>query len=159
ARRGGDNAILNRVEACRDIAADCLARFTEQSLAALRKAMPVRHAGGSSRLAALRPDYSRALGRNTAAAAREAALFLADADDIARRLGRLPCVEGAFRDAADETRRYAGDVVVEIRAAEGDDRTAARRLMEHALDIAGPLLPPDEVALLRERALAAPHTA
>ncbi|MEX0645229.1 MAG: hypothetical protein WD076_07960 [Parvularculaceae bacterium] len=159
ARRAGDNVVLNRIEACRDIAADSLARFTEQSLAALRKAMPVRHAGGSSRLAALRPDYSRPLSPRAAAAAREAASFLARADAISKRLGRGPAADGVVREAIDEARRYANDVVVEIRAAEGEDRVAARRLMDHALALAAPLLPDHEVDLLRERAQAASLTA
>ncbi|MBI1365779.1 MAG: hypothetical protein GC153_07440 [Alphaproteobacteria bacterium] len=159
ARRVHDNVVLNRIEACRDIAAESLARFAEQALAALRRAMPVRHAGGSSKLSALRPDYSRPPGPGATAAAREAAMFLAEADDIARRLGRPGAVDGVYDLAAQEARRYAGDVVVEIRAAEGEDRAAARRLMEQALEFAAPLLPADETALLRERALAAAHSA
>jgi len=55
--------------------------------------------------------------------------------------------------------RYARDLVSEIRAAEGEERASARRMMEHALDIARPLLPEDEIALLRERANAAAVTA
>ena len=159
ANRAGDKAVVNRIEACRDIAAESLARFTEQSLAVLRKAMPVRHAGGSSRLAALRPDYSRPLSPRASAAAREAASFLARADAISKRLGRGPAADGVVREAIDEARRYVNDVVVEIRAAEGDDRIAARRLMEHALALAVPLLPGHEVELLKERAQAAALTA
>lgn len=159
AQRAGDKVVVNRVEACRDIAAESLARFAEQSIAAVRKAMPVRHAGGSSRLMALRPDYARAPAPTAAAAAAEAARFLAGAGDIARRLGRPSVAEGLAEKAREEARRYAGDAVLEIRAAEGEDRASARRLMEHILAIAEPLLPADEIALLRDRALAAAHTA
>ncbi|MGE0408377.1 MAG: hypothetical protein AB7P23_03840 [Amphiplicatus sp.] len=159
AQRAGDNVILNRIEACRDVAADSLARFSEQSLAVLRKAMPVRHAGGSSRLMALRPDYARAPSPRAANAAREAARFLSRVEEIARRLGRIPSTDGLVDDAVDEARRYVNDVVVEIRAAEGDDRVAARRLMDAALFIAEPLLAKDEIDLLRDRARVAALTA
>lgn len=159
ARRANDNVVLNRVEACRDIAADSLARFWEQSLAALRRAMPVRHAGGSSRLAALRPDYSRPINPRAGASARDAARFLATSEEMARRLSRAAAASAVHKEAVDDARRYLGDVVVEIRAAEGEDRIAARRLMEHALAVAAPLLPADEIALLRERAQAAAVTA
>lgn len=159
ARRAGDKVALNRVEACRDVAADCLARFAEQSLAAMRKAAPVRHAGGSSRLMGLRPDYARALSPRVAAAAREASAFLAETGAFAARLARPKIGASIIRDAAEEARRYAGDLVLEIRAAEGEDRAAAKRMMEHALAVAAPLVPRDEIDLLRERANAAAVTA
>lgn len=159
AKRAGDKALLYRIEAGRDVAAESLARFTEQSLAALRRAMPVRHAGGSSRLAALRPDYARGLSPRLAAASREAARFLAEAENLAHRLGRPEATAGVVVDAVDAARRYAGDLVTEIRAAEGEDRAAARRLMDHLLDIAAPLLPAGELGLLKERAHAAALTA
>ena len=149
----------NRVEAARDIVAGALDRFAEQSLTALRKAMPVRHAGGSSRLMALRPDFQRPLAPRLATAARQAALFLAKSEDAARSLKRPDAGRNVALDAIEEARRYAGDLVLEIRAAEGEDRLAARRLMEHVLDIAGPLLAAEEVGLLRERAQAAAMTA
>ncbi|MEQ8751214.1 MAG: hypothetical protein RIC52_15725, partial [Amphiplicatus sp.] len=63
------------------------------------------------------------------------------------------------RDAGEEARRYAGDLVLEIRVAEGEDRAAARRMMEHALAVAAALAPRDEIDLLRERANAAAVTA
>ncbi|MBB5518809.1 hypothetical protein [Amphiplicatus metriothermophilus] len=155
ARAGEDMVTLNRVEACRDIAGEALARFAEQSLTALRRAMPVRHAGGASRLMALRPDYARPLPAQAVSAAREAAQFLAAAPGLARRLHRAPAAAGVVEDAVAETRRYLSDLVVEIRAAEGEDRAAARRHMETAVDIAAPLLPGDELGVLRERAHAA----
>lgn len=159
AARAGDRAVLNRIEAARDVGAGALERFTEQSLAALRRAMPVRHAGGSSRLMALRPDFARPLPPRAANAARQAAAFLAGAAATAEQLRRPEAGAHVFADAIDEARRYAGDLVLEIRAAEGEDRLAARRLMEHTLDIAEPLLPADEIGLLRERAKAAAMTA
>jgi len=159
AARAGDNVVFNRVEACRDIASDALARFAEQSLAALRRAMPVRHAGGSTRLMAMRPDYARPAPPKTLADAREAAEFLADSAEMARRLERDAIAQAIVEDAIEETRRYGGDLVLEIRAAEGEERIAARRLMEQIFDIAAPLLPPGEIGLLRERAAAAALTA
>lgn len=155
ARAGEDMVTLNRIEACRDIAGEALARFAEQSLSALRRAMPVRHAGGASRLMALRPDYARPLPAHVVSAAQEAAHFLAAARGLANRLHRAPAAAGVVEDAVEETRRYLSDLVVEIRAAEGEDRAAARRHMEAAIDIAAPLLPADELGVLRERAHAA----
>lgn len=159
AGRAGDRVVQNRVEAARDIAAGALERFTEQSLAALRKAMPVRHAGGSSRLMALRPDFARPMPPRIIAAARQATGFLLKAADLARELRRPQAGRNVAADATEEARRYAGDLVLEIRAAEGEDRVAARRLMEIILDIGGPLFGADEVGLLRERAQAAALTA
>jgi hypothetical protein len=159
AGRAGDRVVQNRVEAARDIAADALERFTEQSLAALRKAMPVRHAGGSSRLMALRPDFTRPLPPRSVAAAREAGVFLVKSADFAAALKRKDAGKSVCEDAIEETRRYAGDLVLEIRAAEGEDRHEARRLMEQVLEIGGPLLDGDEIGLLRERAQAAAMTA
>ncbi|MEQ1931263.1 MAG: hypothetical protein ABL957_12160 [Parvularculaceae bacterium] len=159
AGRASDRVTQTRVEAARDVAAGALERFTEQSLAALRKAMPVRHAGGSSRLMALRPDFARPLPPRATSAARQAALFLAKSADLAAALRRPQAGKDVASDAMEEARRYAGDLVLEIRAAEGEDRLAARRLMEHLLDIAGPLLPADEIGLLRDRAQAAAMTA
>lgn len=159
AERAGDNVMVNRIEACRDLAAESLARFAEQSLAALRRAMPVRHAGGSSRLMALRPDYARPTPPRVLAGAREASRFLAGSDELARRLDRRTIATGVVADAIEEMRRYGNDLVLEIRAAESEDRVAARRLMEHVIEIATPLLQPDEIGLLRERAAAAALTA
>jgi hypothetical protein len=159
ALRAGDRATMTRIEAARDVAAGALDRFAEQSLAHLRRAMPVRQAGASSRLMALRPDFHRPLPPRAGSAARAAAAFLSGAPGLAERLDRAGAADAILTDALEEARRYAGDLVLEIRAAEGEDRLAARRLMEHVLDIAGPILPADEIALLRERAHAAAMTA
>lgn len=159
ARRLGETVVLNRIAACRDVAGESLIRFCEQSLAALRRAMPTRHAGGSSRLMSLRPDYQRALPPKVASAAREAAAFLASAEESARRLGKSEQTRPVTSDAALEVERYAGDLVAEIRAAEAEDRTMAKRLMEHVLFVAEPLLTEASIDLLRQRALAAALTA
>lgn len=159
ARRADDKVVVNRVEACRDIAGDCLERFAEQSLAALRRAMPVRQAGGSSRLMAFRPDIAREVSPPAANAARAAAHFLAGALTLAQRLGRNDATEAIIADAVDEARRYLADLVVEIRAAEGDERMSARRVMERALDFAAPLFTSSEIGLFRDRARAAALTA
>lgn len=155
ASAAGDGVAVNRAEACRDIAAGALMRFCEQAHAAIRKTQPVRHAGGSSRLMGLRPDIDRPLDPGAEARAGAGAKFLAEAGNLAQRLGRADAAAALVADVAAETRRYAGDLVSEIRAGEGADRIAARRRMEQTLALAGPLLPPAELALIRERAAAA----
>jgi hypothetical protein len=153
--RAGDGALRRRVEASRDIAAAALARFSEQALAAIRSVHPVRRAGGSTRLVALRPDIDRPLDRLAERAAGAAAAFLAVANALAEKLDRPDAAAGPVEDAASETRRYAGDLVAEIRAAEGPQRVAAKKRMEATLAAAAPLLPEGEIALLKERAAAA----
>lgn len=155
ARNAGDAVTVARAEACRDIAAAALARHCERAIAVLRKTQPVRHAGGSSRLMGLRPDIDRPLEPGADMRGRRAALFLASAGGLAQRLGRPDAVAGLVADAGALARRYAGDLVAEIRAGEGADRIAARRRMEIALHVAEPLIPPAELALLKERAAVA----
>lgn len=150
-----DAVTVSRAEACRDIASAALARYCEQAAAALRKTQPVRHAGGSSKLMALRPDIERPFEPGAEIRAGRAAKFLAGAGAHAQRLGRPDVVASLVADASAEARRYAGDLVVEIRAGEGADRISARRRMEIALGVAEPLIPPAELALLKERAAAA----
>jgi hypothetical protein len=155
AGRAGDGAASARIEAARDMAGEAFLRFVEQAQAALRKAQPVRHAGGSSRLSGLRPDIDRAIDRAAERAAREGALFLSRAGAHAVRITRPQLGAPILGEAAAETRRYANDLVLEIRAAEGADRASARRRMELTLDIGAPLIPAADLALLRERAAAA----
>lgn len=150
-----DGVIANRIEACRDIAAQSLDRFTEQSLAAIRKALPTRHAGGSSKLMSLRPDINRNIDQRLQASAEEAAIFIGNAHHHSKRLQRTADEEAIVEDAVVYVRRYANDLVLEIRAAEGEDRMAARQLMDASLSVAGPLLEAREIALLREKAAAA----
>lgn len=159
AARENDAVTINRAEACRDIAAAALSRYAETALGAVRRNHPVRHAGGSSRLKALRPDILRPVDRAAERDARDGARFLAAAPAIAERLDRSDAALKIAADAAAEMRRYAADLVLEIRAAEGEERAAARRRMEATLRAASFLLAADEVALLRERAAAAAVTA
>jgi len=159
AKSESDGVIVNRVEACRDVAAHSLERFTEQSLAAIRKALPTRHAGGSSRLMSLRPDINREIDLRLLDRASAAAVFIGDAQHLSARLQRLKEEDAIIEDAVEYVRRYSNDLVLEIRAAEGSDRTAARRLMDASLSVAVPLLEPSEIALLREKAAAAAVTA
>jgi len=49
--------------------------------------------------------------------------------------------------------------VAEIRAAEGNERAAAKRLLEQVLSVIAPLLKSDEIGLIRDRAAAAAVTA
>lgn len=155
AKAAGDAVTVNRAEACRDIAAGALARFCEQAHAAIRRIQPVRHAGGSSRLMGLRPDIDRPLDPGAERRAGASAKFLAGAGYLARALGRPDAVASLVADAVSETRRYAGDLVSEIRAGEGADRIAAKRRMEQTLGAAEALIAPGDLALIRERAAAA----
>lgn len=155
AARWGDGAATSRIEASRDIAAAALSRFAETALARVRRNHPVRHAGGSTRLMALRPDIERPLDRGAEKDARAAARFLSLAPTLGEKLVRPDAAASFVYDAVSETRRYAGDLVAEIRAAEGPQRSAARKRMDATLSAAQALLPDHEVALLKERANAA----
>ena len=154
-----DSVIVNRVEACREVAAQALERFTEQSLASIRKALPTRHAGGSSRLMSLRPDINREVDGRLLNDAGAAASFLSDSTHLSGRLNRSNTEDAILIDAVEYVRRYTNDLVLEIRAAEGGDRVSAKRMMEASLIVAEPLLTPSEIALLRDKAAAAAVTA
>lgn len=159
AARAGDNVFLNRLEACRDIAGEAHARFVEQAFTALRAALPVRHAGASSRLVSPRPDIARALAPELVDAARGAVALLVAAPAEARRLGADPgLAQRVLEDAAGKARVYANDLVAEIRAAEGAERAAAKRLLEQTLSVVAPMLKEDEIGLIRDRAAAAAVT-
>ncbi|MEZ5894329.1 MAG: hypothetical protein R3C58_14445 [Parvularculaceae bacterium] len=159
AQKAGDNVFLNRIEACRDIAAEAHARYLEQAYAAMRAAMPVRASAGSSKLAPPRPDFIRPLVPETVTEARRATALLAVAADDAKRLGADGAAPSEIvKEAAARAAQYAGDLVNEIRAAEGQERAAARRLLEQTLSVIEPLLKSDEIGLLRDRAAAAAVT-
>ncbi len=159
ATRAGDNVFVNRVEACRDIAGEAHARFVEQALSSMRAAMPVRHAGASSRLVAPRPDFSKALAPGIVDDARRAVKLIVAAPADARRLGSDPGQsDRVLEDAVNHARVYANDLVAEIRAAEGSERAAARRLLDQTLSVIEPLLKSDELGLIVDRAAAAAVT-
>lgn len=160
AAKAGDNVYLNRIEACRDVAGEAHERFAEQALAALRMVMPVRESRGSSRLAAPRPDISRPLNARMVSDAKRACALIAVAPENARRLGADPApIAALVEDARNRSRIYANDLVAEIRAAEGPERDAAKRLLEQVLAVIAPLLKSDEIGLIRDRAAAAAVTA
>lgn len=159
AARAGDNVFVNRIEACRDVAGEAHDRFAEQALTALREAMPVRHAGGSSKLMSLRPDIAVPLKPQTVDAAKAAAALIADAPETARRLGADPdFVESLAGEAAAQTGAYGRDLVSEIRAAEGAERKAAQHMLDQVLVVAESFLARDEIGLIRDRAAAAAVT-
>ncbi len=159
AAKAGDNVFLNRIEACRDIAGEAHARFVEQALTALRAALPVRKAGGSSRLVSPRPDISKALAPDVIDDAKAAVGLLSAAPGEARRLGADPgLAKTVLEEASEKARTYANDLVAEIRAAEGSERAAAKRLLEQTLSVVSPLLKNDEIGLIRDRAAAAAVT-
>lgn len=159
ATRVGDNVFLNRIEACRDVAGEAHARFVEQAFAALRAALPVRHAGASSRLVSPRPDISRALAPEVIEDARAAVGLLSVAPAEARRLGADPgLAQTVLEEASVKARIYSNDLVAEIRAAEGGERAAAKHLLEQTLSVVAPLLKSDEIGLIRDRAAAAAVT-
>lgn len=152
AEREGDGVTVKRVEACRDIAAAALARYSEVALGALRRCQPHRPAGGSSRLKALRPDIDRPIDLTAEKEARSAVGFLCQAAALGEALTRADAAAPIVEDATGEARRYAEDLVAEIRAAEGEQRWSARKRMDATLRAAEGLLPGDEIALLKERA-------
>lgn len=159
AAKAGDNVFLNRIEACREIAAEAHARYLEQAFTSMRAAMPLRAAAGSSKLAPPRPDFVRPLAPETVNEARRAARLLAEAPADSRRLGGDGVLAAEIvADAAAKARQYAGDLVAEIRAAEGAERAAARRLFDQTLSVIAPLLAEDDAGLLRDRAAAAAVT-
>lgn len=159
AQKAGDNVFLNRIEACRDIAGEAHARFVEQALSAMRAALPVREARGSSRMAAPRPDYAKPVTPGVIADAKTAVALLVEAPAGAKRLGADPgLAEKVLEDASKHALTYANDLVAEIRAAEGADRAAARTLLEQTLTIVQPLLKSDQIGLIRDRAAAAAVT-
>ena len=156
AKKVGDNVLLNRVEASREIAAEAFERFVEQALAQLRIAMPVRHAAGSSRLMSQRPDISEPLSAYIIDNAKDAVTLIAAAPGLSARLGAGADFTGSITDEArDKLHLFAKDLIVEIRASEGEERKAARRMLDHILKISEPLLNSDETGLLRDRAAAA----
>ncbi len=159
AAKAGDTVFLKRIDACRDVAAEAFERFGELALAVLREATPTRQAGGSTRLMAQRPDIARPLTPAAVENACDAAGLIAESAGLAERLG----AEAAFaadiaRDAADRLTAYAKDLVVEIRAAEGEERRAARRLLEHVLVMAAYLVESEEIETIRDRAATASLT-
>lgn len=152
----GDNVLLNRVEAGRDVAAEAFERFCELALAILRKATPVRQSSGSTFLMAQRPDISETLSAGLLEQAQEASALIASAPSLSSRLGGGADIAGSIaNEARDKIKAYANDLVTEIRAAEGNERKAARRLLDQVLMAADPLLDREEAGLFRDRAMAA----
>lgn len=156
AAKVGDNVYINRIEACREVASGAHDRFAEQALSALRAAMPVQHGGGSSKLMSLRPDYARPITPAAVEDAADAAALIAKAPDLADRLGADQTFVTSIADeAAEKLHGYAKDLVIEVRAAEGVERKAARRMLDNVLMIAAPLLNSEDIGLIRDRAAAA----
>lgn len=156
----GDNVFVNRIDACRDIVGEAHERFAEQALAALGEVMPVLHAGGSSRLMSLRPDIAKPITSKAAQEAKAAAALIRNSAEMAERLGADPASAAAIADEAREkTQTFVNNLVIEIRAAEGDERKAARRMLDRTLAFADILLTSEETGLIRDRAAAAAKTA
>ncbi|VAV94954.1 hypothetical protein MNBD_ALPHA05-634, partial [hydrothermal vent metagenome] len=88
--------------------------------------------------------------------ASDAAALIAAAPSLAARLGAEPDFSSLIAaEARDKCVVFARDLIVEIRAAEGDERKAARRMLEQILNLAAPLLDSDDIGLIRDRAAAA----
>ena len=156
ATRAGDNVSLNRIDACRDVAAEAFERFCELALSALRAATPLRRSSGSSFLMAQRPDYSAPPSPRAIDQAKEAARLISSAKSYASRLGAAADVAaGIARESREKMAAFANDLIAEIRAAEGDERRAAERMLDHTLEIAEPLLDRENAGLIRDRAKAA----
>ena len=156
ANKAGDNVALNRIDACRDVAAEAFERFCELALAASRAAMPLRRSSGSSFLMAQRPDYSAPPSPRAVEQAKEAAKLISSAKSYASRLGAAADIAaGIAQEAREKMASFANDLIAEIRAAEGDERKAAERMLDQTLDIAEPLLDRENAGLIRDRAKAA----
>lgn len=156
AESAGDNVCINRIEACRDVAAEAFERFCELALSVLRAAMPVRQSGGSSLLMTRRPDFASPPSPRTVEQAKEAALLIASATSFADRLGAAADVAAEIAaDAREKMTAFANDLVTEIRAAEGAERQGAERMLERTLEIAEPLLDREVTGLIRDRGKAA----
>ena len=156
AENAGDNVSVNRIEACRDVAAEAFERFCELALSALRAATPVRQSGGSSFLMARRPDFAAAPSPRIIEQAKEAAMLIASATSYAERLGAAADIAAEIAgEAREKITAFANDLVTEIRAAEGDERRAAERMLDQTLAIAAPLLDREVAGLIRDRGKAA----
>ena len=155
-----DNAFVNRIDACREVVCEAHDRFAEQALTALADAMPVQGGGGSSKLKSMRPDIAKPADAKTLQAAKGAASLIDKSAATAERLGADPAIATAIADEAREkTQIYVNDLIVEIRAAEGNERKAARRMLDRSLSFADILLTREEAGLIRERAAEAAATA
>ncbi len=156
AEKAGDNVSVNRIAACRDVAAEAFERFCELALAALREATPVRQSGGSSFLMARRPDFASPPSPRVIEQAKEAAMLIASATSFANRLGAAADVAAEIAgDAREKMTSFANDLVTEIRAAEGAERNAAEHMLDQTLAIAEPLLDREDAGLIRDRGKAA----
>ena len=152
----GDNVSVNRIAACRDVAAEAFERFCELALAALREAAPVRQSGGSSILMTRRPDFAAPPSPRIVEQAKEAAMLIASATSFAERLGAAADVAAEIaEDAREKITAFANDLVTEIRAAEGAERKAAEHMLDQTLAIAAPLLDREVAGLIRDRGKAA----
>ncbi len=160
AAKSGDNVYLNRIEACREVAGEALDRFAEQALASLRAVLPVRHSGGASKLASLRPDITRHIKAARIEDATDAALLIAKSPEFAQRLGADQYFSSSIAsESREQIHRFASDLVTEIRAAEGGKRKAAQRMLANTLMVAESLLDCDEIDQIRDRASTASMTA
>lgn len=154
--RAGDNVFANRIEACREVVGEAHIRFCEQALTSIRAAMPVRHAGGASRLMSLRPDISTVPDPRIIEEARASAQLLVDAISISSRLGEDDAMtDDLVSEARSQVEAYLKDLILEIRAGEDAQRDRARDIFASVITIAEPLLNRDQVGLFRDRAAAA----
>ncbi|MEL6364666.1 MAG: hypothetical protein AAFR11_07505 [Pseudomonadota bacterium] len=156
---GGHEPVRRRALAVRDVAADAYERLLERSLSTVRQALPLRRAGGSSRLVGARPDVRAGLPDDHVLAAIEAVRLMEEGTEQARALGRDEVLKELRTRAQAAVRAYIDDVISEIRAAEGDDRSRAAALAEGVLEFGARLLDDDEADLLRRRAEAAARAA
>ena len=106
-----------------------------------------------------RPDFALPLGDDLVDAAHNAAALAAQSPALAKRLGvDVSYSSGIADDARAHLDAYAKDLIVEIRAAEGAERQAAKIMLKDILTIAEPLLDSDDIGLIRDRAAAAAVT-
>lgn len=106
-----------------------------------------------------RPDLSKEPEGEILAKGVDAAKLIAGVKPFAAKAAFAAAQMSAADAATRAVRAYAGDLVDEIRAQEGQERHIAQRLMDSTLQIGNHILDKDEVDLIRRRAAAASKAA
>ncbi|MEM6413660.1 MAG: hypothetical protein AAF720_03285 [Pseudomonadota bacterium] len=150
ARLVRETVIINRAEASREIAAAACERTTEQAAFKVRALLPTKGSAGSSRLTTRRPQITE-ISSATYGDAIAAATFLSKVEALQSRLKVSDMIAHKVEVIRKELHRYAHDLIVEIRAAEGDRRRCAKRHMERVIKVGEQLLSPADIKSLTEK--------
>lgn len=148
-----------RIAAAEAHVVDAALRQMETALRDLRDVMKTRRAGGYAGPVGVRPDVSAPRTAGDVARADNAATLLLQLSEHVGFNEVKSAVALAIGKACDELLQYGGDLVYEIRAAEGAERQAARRVFDVVVALAERFAGEDEADLLRRRAAAAAQAA